>query len=161
MANHYVNLAEAMVKDAHVKVESLIDQGTSRRILRVESIVLSILIDQISANGPALVQVEAIVIDGRDVVLRVDLEEFRFHLLTGHQIQLFQVEFNAHQLGSHHDGTARGTGLHVIQVDSRHVGRCSKHVDTRQDLKDMKNHKSHRNADNFCWLIGPQRSSVI
>ena len=156
MANHYVNLAEAMVKDAHVKVESLIDQGTCSRILRVESIVLPVFIDQISTNGPALVQVETIVVDGRDVVLRVDLEEFRFHVLIGHQIQLFQVEFNAHQLGSHHDGTARGTGLHVIQVDSRHVGRCSTHMDIRQELKDMKNHKNNKNLVNFSWFIGPQ-----
>jgi hypothetical protein len=110
-----------LVQDSHVEIKALVDQGTNFGIFWVECIVLSVLVDQISADGPAFVQVEAIVVDSWDVVLRIHFDVFGLHVVTGHQIGFLQVQFNANHFGCHHDCTARGTNIHVIQVD-RHVG---------------------------------------
>lgn len=121
-----------MVEDAHVKVEALVDQGTNFGIFWVESVVLSVLVNQICANGSAFVQVKAIVVDGGNVVLRIHLDVFGLHVVSGHHVRFLQVEFNADHFGRHHDGAARGAGLQVVQVD-RHCWNESTHVpETRQ-----------------------------
>ncbi len=123
-----------MVEHPHVEVESLVDQGTNLRIFRVESIVLSVFVDQICANSSAFVQVKAIVVDGGDVVLRIHLDVFGLHVVTGHHVRFLQVQFNADHFGRHHDGAARGAGLQVVQVD--------RHVETNLDTC-QKPDKSH------------------
>lgn len=74
------------------------------------------------------------------LVLRVDGQEFRLHLLAGHQVHLLQVELDSHHLGRHEDGAARGAASCVVQIN-RHfhlksdesVSRDDKHSDHVED----------------------------
>jgi len=113
----HVDFAETVVEDTHVKVHALVDHCALLRIFGVELVVLAVLVDEISADGTALVHSEAVIDDGGHVVLRIDGHKLGFHVLTGLQVDFFQVELDADHFGRHPDGPARRTALGVVKVD--------------------------------------------
>ena len=113
----YVDLSEALVEDAHVEVETLVDESPDFGIFRIESVIFGVLVDEVAADGATLVQNEIIIDDRRNVVLRIDLDEFGFQMLTSRKIDHFEVEFDSDHLGGQPDRPARCAGVHVIQID--------------------------------------------
>lgn len=70
-----VVVGEAGVEGADVEVEALVDEGALLRVLRVQGVALAVLVGQVGDDGAALPQREAVVDEGGDRVLGVDLED--------------------------------------------------------------------------------------
>lgn len=68
------HISKGLVKDAHVKAQPLVDPGPGLDILGVQGVILAIGVDQVPSNGSALVHAKVTVLDGRHVVLRIDLD---------------------------------------------------------------------------------------
>lgn len=118
----YVGVSKAGKETRSVKVEALVDNCSLLGVFGVEvSHFRAVVIDEVSADSSALVQVEAIVVDERHVVLAVHPQKLRLQQFAAHQIDDLQVDVHSDEVGRHHDGPARRAGGHVIQIDCGHV----------------------------------------
>jgi len=98
----YINHLELFV-EIHVEVETLVDDGPLDRVFRVESVIFGVLVDEVAADGAALVQSETVIDDRWDGVLRIDLDEFGSHLLAHHQVDHFKIQLDSDHLGGQPD----------------------------------------------------------
>jgi hypothetical protein len=57
------------------------------------------LVNQVCANGTTFGHDKSGIVQTGNGVLRIDLEEFGLHVLTLHQVDCFQIDFNSHHFG--------------------------------------------------------------
>ena len=61
----HVDLSEAVVEGPHIEIGTLVNESPLVGILWVEFVVLAVLVDEVRADCPALVEIEAAIINGR------------------------------------------------------------------------------------------------
>jgi len=115
-----VSLRERLVQSSHVEKQALVDQRAFLGILRIERLRLPIAesVGQILQDGTALRQDQPIVDQNRDRVLRIKLDEFRFELLSGEEVDRLQVQVDSVGRRSHTNSMARCADEMMIQIDS-------------------------------------------
>ena len=63
------------------------------------------------------------VVDGRHVVLRINLDELGLQLVAIHQVEQLQIDIHAGHESCHHHGSTRRTQRDVVQINWHCVKR--------------------------------------
>lgn len=104
-------------------MQGSVNLGPGSHILRIQTVVLSVLRSQVNVDRVAVVYHRSVLIDDRrNRVLGVQLHEFRLQVISSNQVDRLDVQIQAQSLGGQLNGTSRRTQLGGVQHDFAHFG---------------------------------------